>query len=224
MEQEKGNYYMDPETDRAITESVRNGVQILYTLDCGNPLYEATPCPGNPGPVWRHGHPFMGDGGPTKPESIADLVNYARFVAPAPMIHRQEFLRGTQRLVQQRGGQHFQFPARQTQAHKTHLQLQGQPKPLALGLLVGWGEQPDHLALVGLVEPKQLLGRQKRTGRTAPNKMSVPLANRSQVKVTGETAIIDRNIPPATDVPTVAGPKSPRPPGSVPTARPGQFG
>ncbi|MEI7937421.1 MAG: discoidin domain-containing protein [Verrucomicrobiota bacterium] len=81
VEQEKGKYYMDPETDRAITKSVRNGVQILYTLDYGNPLYEATPCLGNPGPVWRHGHPFMGDGGPTKPESIAGFVNYARFVA-----------------------------------------------------------------------------------------------------------------------------------------------
>ena len=60
VEQEKGKYYMDPETDRAITESVRNGVQILYTLDYGNPLYEATPCLGNPGPVWHHGHPFHG--------------------------------------------------------------------------------------------------------------------------------------------------------------------
>ena len=81
VEREKGKYYMDPETDRAITESVRNGVQILYTLDYGNPLYEATPCLGDPGPVWRHGHPFMGDGGPTKPESITGFVNYAKFVA-----------------------------------------------------------------------------------------------------------------------------------------------
>ena len=81
VEQEKGKYYMDPATDRAISESVRNGVQILYTLDYGNPLYEATPCLGNPGPVWQHGHPFMGDGGPTMPESIAGFVNYAKFVA-----------------------------------------------------------------------------------------------------------------------------------------------
>ena len=81
VEQEKGKYYMDPETDRAVTESVRNGVQILYTLDYGNPLYEATPWQGNPGPVWRHGHPFTGDGGPSKPESIAGFVNYAKFVA-----------------------------------------------------------------------------------------------------------------------------------------------
>ena len=81
VEQEKGKYYMDPATDRAVTESVRNGVKILYTLDYGNPLYEATRWQGNPGPVWRHGHPFTGDGGPSKPESIAGFVNYAKFVA-----------------------------------------------------------------------------------------------------------------------------------------------
>jgi hypothetical protein len=75
VEQEKGKYYMDPETDRAIAESVRNGVQILYTLDYGNPLYEATPCLGNPGPVWHHGHPFMGDGGPTKEVASTQQVH-----------------------------------------------------------------------------------------------------------------------------------------------------
>ena len=43
--------------------------------------YEETPWLTDPGPVWRHGHPFTGDGGPTTPEAIEGFVNYARFVA-----------------------------------------------------------------------------------------------------------------------------------------------
>ncbi len=81
VEREKGVYTIDPTTDRAITDSVKNGVNILYTLCYGNPLYEETPWLNDPGPLWRHGHPFTGDGGPTKPESIQGFVNYARFVA-----------------------------------------------------------------------------------------------------------------------------------------------
>jgi len=81
VEREKGKYQMDPVTDAAITESIDNGVNILYTLDYGNPLYEETPWLSKPGPVWRHCHPFTGDGGPTKPESIRGFVNYAKFVA-----------------------------------------------------------------------------------------------------------------------------------------------
>jgi hypothetical protein len=81
VEQRKGEYRIDPITDRAITDSVRNGVQILYTLCYGNALYEETPWLADFGPVWRHGHPFTGDGGPTKPETIQAFVNYARFVA-----------------------------------------------------------------------------------------------------------------------------------------------
>lgn len=81
VERRKGEYYIDPTTDAAITESVKNGVNILYTLAYGNPLYEETTWLSDPGPVWRHGHPFTGDGGPTKPESIQGFVNYATFVA-----------------------------------------------------------------------------------------------------------------------------------------------
>ena len=81
VEQEKGKYYMDPTTDKAVSDSIRNGVNILYTLDYGNPLYERTPPVADPGPVWKHGHPFSGDGGPTKPESIQGFVNYAKFIA-----------------------------------------------------------------------------------------------------------------------------------------------
>lgn len=81
VEQRKGEYHIDPVTDRAITDSVKNGVQILYTLCYGNALYEETPWLADFGPVWRHGHPFTGDGGPTKPETIQAFVNYARFVA-----------------------------------------------------------------------------------------------------------------------------------------------
>ena len=81
VEQKKGEYFIDPTTDKAITDSVKNGVNILYTLAYGNPLYEDTPWLADLGPVWRHGHPFTGDGGPTKPESIQGFVNYAKFVA-----------------------------------------------------------------------------------------------------------------------------------------------
>lgn len=81
VEQEKGKYHMDPTTDQAVTDSIKNGVNILYTLDYGNPLYEPTPPLADLGPVWKHGHPFSGDGGPTKPESIQGFVNYAKFIA-----------------------------------------------------------------------------------------------------------------------------------------------
>jgi hypothetical protein len=81
VERKKGEYYMDPATDRAVTESIANGVNILYTLDYGNPLYQETRRVADLGPLWRHSHPFAGDGGPTKPESIQGFVNYAKFVA-----------------------------------------------------------------------------------------------------------------------------------------------
>jgi len=81
VEPEKGRYFMDPTTDQAVNDSIKNGVNILYTLDYGNALYEKTPAFADPGPLWKHGHPFSGDGGPTKPESIQGFVNYAKFVA-----------------------------------------------------------------------------------------------------------------------------------------------
>ena len=81
VEREKGKYDIDPTTDQAITESLRNGVNILFTLDYGNPLYEKTPELADVGPTWLHCHPFRGDGGPTTPESIQGFVNYARFCA-----------------------------------------------------------------------------------------------------------------------------------------------
>jgi hypothetical protein len=81
VEHEKGEYIIDPTTDQAVTDSVKNGVNILFTLAYGNPLYEKTPELEDPGPTWRHGHPFRGDGGPTTPEAIQGFVNYARFCA-----------------------------------------------------------------------------------------------------------------------------------------------
>jgi len=81
VERKKGEYAFDPVTDQAITDTVNNGVNILFTLDYGNALYEDTPWHVDQGPFWRHGHPFTGDGGPTTPEAIEGFVNYARFIA-----------------------------------------------------------------------------------------------------------------------------------------------
>lgn len=81
VESRRGEFHVDPETDRAISESVANGVQILLTLCYGNPLYEETPWLADPGPVWRQGHPFTGSGGPTRPEAITGFARYARFLA-----------------------------------------------------------------------------------------------------------------------------------------------
>ena len=49
VEQEKGKYYMDPETDRAITESVRNGVQLLIPSTTATPSMRRRPAWGIPG-------------------------------------------------------------------------------------------------------------------------------------------------------------------------------
>ena len=57
------------------------------------------------------------------------------------------------------------------------------------------GEEPDDLALVGTVAPKQLLRRQKGTGRTASHKMRPLLRHPSQIQVTGEPPVIEFNIP-----------------------------
>ena len=88
-----------------------------------------------------------------------------------------------------------QFPVGQAQAHKAHPQLQGQAQPLALGLLVRRGEEPDDPALVGAVESKQLLRRQKGTRRAARHKVRRSLRNQSQIEVTGEPPIIEFNVP-----------------------------
>ncbi len=81
VEREKNKYQIDPVTDKAITDSIKNGVNILYTLCYGNPIYEETKWLADLGPVWTTGHPFTGQAGPTKKESIEGFVNYAKFVA-----------------------------------------------------------------------------------------------------------------------------------------------
>ncbi|MHB1460179.1 MAG: discoidin domain-containing protein [Armatimonadota bacterium] len=81
VERTKGKYQLDPETDRAIKDSIKHGVKVLYCLCWGNRIYESTPWQADPGPVWRSSHPFTGDGGPTTDASIQAFVNYAKYVA-----------------------------------------------------------------------------------------------------------------------------------------------
>lgn len=79
VERKKGEYYVDPEMDRAITESVRNGVNILYCLCWGNSLYQTRAGADEP-PTWR-ALPFTWEVGPTTEESMKGFVDYVRFVA-----------------------------------------------------------------------------------------------------------------------------------------------
>ncbi|MEI6915138.1 MAG: hypothetical protein WCL39_08420 [Armatimonadota bacterium] len=69
IEKKKGVYTIDPEMDKAITESVKKGVDILWTLDYGNNLYQQNPERGDPGSTWQKSHPFL-QCAPTTPEAL----------------------------------------------------------------------------------------------------------------------------------------------------------
>ena len=80
VEREKGVYRIDPEVDRAIDESVRNGVDILLTLDYGNNLYQTVKNAPDFGPTWHLSHPFL-QCAPTTPEAIEAFAKWCAFMA-----------------------------------------------------------------------------------------------------------------------------------------------
>jgi len=79
---EKGKYYIDPRADQAITDTARNGVNLIFALDYGNWLYDADSPRGNYDKrdwVGQHGKrlPSL----PTKtPGALQGFSNYARFM------------------------------------------------------------------------------------------------------------------------------------------------
>src|ERR1044071_5509870 len=101
-------------------------------------------------------------------------------MSPAVMIDSQKLFGGIQSLIEQRGDQHFQFLSGQAHTDKTHLHFQRQPQAFALGFLIWRRKQPDHSALVGTIQTKQLLSDQKRSGRTPCDKVRTLLQNQSQ--------------------------------------------
>jgi hypothetical protein len=80
VEKTKGVYRMDAEVDRAITQSVKAGVDILLTLDYGNNLYQRLKDGPDFGPVWHRSHPFL-QCAPTTPEAVQGFANYCAFMA-----------------------------------------------------------------------------------------------------------------------------------------------
>jgi hypothetical protein len=81
VEQTKGKYVVAPDVDRAVTESVNNGVDIVLTLDYGNNLYQRLKDPQDFGKsTWFRSHPFL-QCAPTTPEAVEGFANYCRFMA-----------------------------------------------------------------------------------------------------------------------------------------------
>ena len=80
IEREKGKFQVDPKTDAGIRRLLDNGVDILYTLDYGNHLYEQPQPPGDIGPIYMEGHPFSLNCGPRTEEGRQAFVRYADFV------------------------------------------------------------------------------------------------------------------------------------------------
>ena len=80
VEKHKGVYRVDPEVDRAITQSVKSGVEILMTLDYGNNLYQEVKGAPDFGPTWMRGHPFL-QCGPTTPEAVRGFAAYCAYMA-----------------------------------------------------------------------------------------------------------------------------------------------
>lgn len=80
IEKVRGVYAVDPEMDQAITESVKNGVNIMMGLNYGNLLYQKMRDPVDIGPTWHRGHPFL-QCAPTTDEAIEGFANYCRFMA-----------------------------------------------------------------------------------------------------------------------------------------------
>jgi hypothetical protein len=80
VEKTKGTYAIDPEVDRYIAESVKEGVDVLVCLCFGNRLYQQIKDPQDHGPTWHRGHPFL-QCAPTTPEAIQGYANYCAFMA-----------------------------------------------------------------------------------------------------------------------------------------------
>jgi hypothetical protein len=80
VERTRGTFHIDPEVDRAITESVNGGVDIILTLAYGNNLYQKLRDPGDFGPTWHRGHPFL-QCAPTTPEAVEAFARYCAFMA-----------------------------------------------------------------------------------------------------------------------------------------------
>jgi len=80
VEREKGKFQVDPKTDAGIRRLLDNGVDILYTLDYGNSLYERPEHPGDVGPIYKEGHPFSLNCGPRTEECRQAFVRYVDFV------------------------------------------------------------------------------------------------------------------------------------------------
>ncbi len=80
IEREKGKFEVDPKTDAGIRRLLDNGVDILYTLDYGNALYERPDPPGDIGPIYMEGHPFSLNCGPRTEEGRQAFVRYVDYV------------------------------------------------------------------------------------------------------------------------------------------------
>lgn len=80
IEREKGKFQVDPKTDAGIRRLLDNGVDILYTLDYGNALYDRPEQPGDIGPIYMEGHPFSLNWGPRTEEGRQAFVRYVDFV------------------------------------------------------------------------------------------------------------------------------------------------
>jgi len=80
VEREKGKFEVDPKTDAGIRKLLDNGVDILYTLDYGNALYDRPDPPGDIGPIYMEGHPFSLNWGPRTEEGRQAFVRYVDYV------------------------------------------------------------------------------------------------------------------------------------------------
>jgi hypothetical protein len=81
VEKTKGNYIIEPDIDRGVSDCVKNGVDVLLTLDYGNDLYQRQNGPPNVvKTTWVRSHPFLLCA-PTTPEAVKGFANYCAFMA-----------------------------------------------------------------------------------------------------------------------------------------------
>ena len=80
VEKTKGVYTIAPDVERGIDESVKNGIDILLTLDYGNNVYQRIKEAIDFGPTWHFAHPFL-QCAPTTPEAIRGFAGYCAFMA-----------------------------------------------------------------------------------------------------------------------------------------------
>lgn len=81
VEKTKGKYVVAPDVDRSITEHVKQGIDILLTLDYGNNVYQRVPNPSDVGKsTWFLAHPFL-QCAPTTPAAVQGFANYCGFMA-----------------------------------------------------------------------------------------------------------------------------------------------